>query len=75
MWSASAQDWRPQPAASVIRRLRRATGGDIVLLHDGDHRVPNGDRRHTVDALEYWLPRWQDAGFRLMTLDEIGARV
>jgi peptidoglycan-N-acetylglucosamine deacetylase len=75
MWSASAQDWRPQPAEPVIRRLRRATGGDIVLLHDGDHRVPNGDRRHTVEALEYWLPRWQDAGIRFMALDEIGGRV
>jgi peptidoglycan-N-acetylglucosamine deacetylase len=71
MWSVWARDWKPQPAEPVIRRLRRVRGGDIVLLHDGDHRVLNGDRQHTVAALEYWLPRWIDAGFQFVTLDEI----
>jgi peptidoglycan/xylan/chitin deacetylase (PgdA/CDA1 family) len=60
-----------QPAEPVIERLRRARGGDIVLLHDGDHRVMNSDRRHTVAALEYWLPRWKDSGIRFVTLDEM----
>ncbi len=69
MWSRWARDWEPQPAATVTRRLRRVRGGDIVLLHDGDHRVVNGDRGHTVAALEYWLPRWKDAGFEFVTLD------
>lgn len=69
MWSAWAWDWKPQPAEPVIRRLRRARGGDIVLLHDGDHRVLEGDRRHTVAALEYWLPRWKDAGIHFVSLD------
>lgn len=72
MWSIAAFDWKPQAADAVIRRLRGVRGGDIVLLHDGDHRVPNGDRRHTVVALEYMLPRWKDAGLRFVTLDEIG---
>jgi peptidoglycan-N-acetylglucosamine deacetylase len=71
MWSAWARDWKPQPAERVIDRLRRAQGGDIVLLHDGDHRSINSDRRHTVAALEYWLPRWKDAGMRFVTLDEM----
>ncbi len=71
MWSAWARDWKPQPTAPVIERLRRARGGDIVLLHDGDHRVMNSDRRHTVAALEYWLPRWKDSGIRFVTLDEM----
>lgn len=69
MWSAWAWDWKPQPPEPVIRRLRRARGGDIVLLHDGDHRVLEGDRRHTVAALEYWLPRWKDAGIHFVSLD------
>jgi peptidoglycan/xylan/chitin deacetylase (PgdA/CDA1 family) len=71
MWSVLAWDWKPQPAAPVIHRLRRARGGDIVLLHDGDHRVFEGDRRHVVDALAYWLPRWSDQGLRFVNLDEI----
>ena len=74
MWSAWARDWKPQPAEPVIERLRRARGGDIVLLHDGGHRVINADRRHTVAALEYWLPRWNDSGIRFVTLDEMQPR-
>lgn len=71
MWSRLARDWRPQRSEPVIRRLRRASGGDIVLLHDGDHRLAEGDRHHTVAALEYWLPRWKNAGLRCVTVDEI----
>jgi hypothetical protein len=40
-------------------------------MHDGDHRMPEGDRRHTVAALEYWLPRWKDAGLRFVALEEM----
>jgi peptidoglycan/xylan/chitin deacetylase (PgdA/CDA1 family) len=71
MWSAMARDWKTQPAEPVIQRLRRARGGDIVLLHDGDHRVLRGDRNHVVKALEYWLPRWKDSGIRFASMDEI----
>jgi peptidoglycan/xylan/chitin deacetylase (PgdA/CDA1 family) len=70
MWSAMARDWNPQPAARVIERLRRARGSDIVLLHDADHRALEGDRGHTLTAVEYWLPRWQDRGIRFVNLDE-----
>jgi len=74
MWSAMAYDWKPQPADRVIQRLRRAQGGDIVLLHDADHREPQGDRRHTVVALEHWLPRWSEAGLRMVSLDELNPK-
>jgi peptidoglycan-N-acetylglucosamine deacetylase len=71
MWNVMAHDWKPQPAEPVIQRLRRARGGDIVLLHDGDRRVLNGDRRHVVKALEYWLPRWKDSGIGFVSMNEI----
>ena len=71
MWSAMAYDWKPQPAERVIKRLRGARGGDIVLLHDADHRQPQSDRSHTVAALEYWLPRWNDSGIRFVSVDEV----
>jgi peptidoglycan-N-acetylglucosamine deacetylase len=71
MWSRLVRDWRPQAASAVIRRLRRVSGGDIVLMHDGDHRVLEGNRHHTIEALEYWLPRWRDAGLKFVTVDDI----
>jgi peptidoglycan-N-acetylglucosamine deacetylase len=71
MWSRMARDWKAQPAEPVVKRLRRVRGGDIVLLHDGDHRVAGGDRRHSVEALAHWIPRWKDIGLRMITLDEV----
>jgi peptidoglycan/xylan/chitin deacetylase (PgdA/CDA1 family) len=62
LWSVSAHDWRPQPAGRVVQRLRRVRGGDIVLMHDGDHRRLGGDRQHTLGAIAHWLPRWKDTG-------------
>jgi hypothetical protein len=45
--------------------------GDIVVLHDGDHRALNGDRHHVVAALEHWLPRWRDAGVEFVTIESL----
>jgi peptidoglycan-N-acetylglucosamine deacetylase len=72
MWSTLAWDWKPSAPEKVIRHLRRAQGGDIVLLHDGDFEKLEGDRQHVVAALAHWLPRWQDSGIRFVTLDDIG---
>jgi peptidoglycan/xylan/chitin deacetylase (PgdA/CDA1 family) len=70
MWNVAARDWTTHAPEPVIQRLRGARGGDIVLLHDGDHRVLQGKRGHVVTALEYWLPRWRDAGIQFVNLDE-----
>jgi peptidoglycan-N-acetylglucosamine deacetylase len=70
MWNVAARDWRTDSPEPVIQRLHRARGGDIVLLHDGDHRVREGKRGHVLAALEYWLPRWRDAGIQFVKLDE-----
>jgi peptidoglycan/xylan/chitin deacetylase (PgdA/CDA1 family) len=71
MWSISGRDWKQDGSAALIERLRPAKGGDIVLLHDGDHKVPEGNRQSTIDALAYWVPRWKDAGMRLVSLDDV----
>jgi peptidoglycan/xylan/chitin deacetylase (PgdA/CDA1 family) len=72
MWNVAAKDWRTHAPEPVIQRLRRARGGDIVLLHDGDHRLREGKRGHVLPALEYWLPRWRDAGIQFVNLDDQG---
>jgi peptidoglycan-N-acetylglucosamine deacetylase len=68
MWSVSAHDWNVQPPASVGWRLQKVGQGDIVLLHDGDHRTSNADRSHMLKALEYWLPRWKDSGLEFVSV-------
>jgi peptidoglycan/xylan/chitin deacetylase (PgdA/CDA1 family) len=73
MWSRSARDWKPQQIAQMVRRLCFVRGGDIVLLHDGDHRRFPGDRNLTLAGLDYWLPMWRSAGLDFVTLDDIAS--
>ena len=79
-WRAKPAGWlinRMNPIAENARKkLPPGTGygggltGDILCLHDGYHRHLNGDRAHTLAALEYWLPRWGDLGLEFVTMDE-----
>jgi len=74
LWSKICWDWKPQPPQRVITRLASVarTGrarGDVVVLHDGDHRALGADRTHVVAALEHWVPRWRDAGMEFVTMD------
>ncbi len=74
MWSKICWDWKPQPPERLIERLSRVARqdrplGDIVVMHDGDHRSLGGDRKHVVRALEHWLPRWRDAGMEFVTME------
>ena len=86
MWTLIPGDWRLKPAEWLIKRMNPIaeharkklppnTGyggltGDILCLHDGNHRHLDGDRAHTVAALKYWLPRWSDLGLEFVTMDE-----
>jgi peptidoglycan/xylan/chitin deacetylase (PgdA/CDA1 family) len=71
MWSAWGKDWKEKTPEGVIRHLGQAGGGDIVLLHDGDHRVAEGKRQHTIDALAVLIPQWKSAGIRFVTCDQL----
>ena len=78
MWSKICWDWKPQPPQRLIERLASVarTGrkqGDIVVMHDGDHRALGGDRMHVIAALEHWLPRWRDAGMEFVTMEPSSA--
>lgn len=69
-WSRLCFDWKPQLPQRLIERLSRAAAGEIIVMHDGDHRFLNGDRSHVPAALEHWLPRWRDAGFEFVTIPQ-----
>jgi peptidoglycan/xylan/chitin deacetylase (PgdA/CDA1 family) len=86
LWTELPGDWREKPAEWLVERLqpiaRRIQNasktadaaashfGDILCLHDGDHRFLNGDRSRTLEALRHWLPRWRDLGLEFVTIDE-----
>lgn len=73
MWSISSGDWKLQPLTKLLDRLARVarrseSRGEIVLFHDGQWEALGGKCHDTIAALEYWLPRWRDAGLRFVTV-------
>jgi peptidoglycan-N-acetylglucosamine deacetylase len=64
---------RSGPPAAAVRQKKSSHGGEVILLHDGDARGLGADRRHVLAALEYWLPRWRDAGFDFVTMNSLAA--
>lgn len=73
-WKAPSAEWlipRMQPIESHAKQAASSgrTTGDVLCVHDGGHRALNTDRSRTVAALEYWLPRWRDAGLEFVTMD------
>ncbi len=65
---------RPLPATPGTGK-KSHHGGEVVLLHDGDARRMGADRRHVLAALEYWLPRWRDAGFEFVTMNQLAGNL
>jgi peptidoglycan/xylan/chitin deacetylase (PgdA/CDA1 family) len=86
LWTLLPGDWRAKSPGWLIKRMAvianhaQAAGsggkssetsyGDILCLHDGNHRFLNGDRSITLAALQHWLPRWRDLGLEFVTIDE-----
>jgi peptidoglycan-N-acetylglucosamine deacetylase len=79
-WRVKPVEWltaRMQPIADHAKqnlptgnRPQRSVRGDVLCLHDGDYKHLNGDRSHTLAALEYWLPRWRDLGLEFVTITQ-----
>lgn len=68
MWTLMGRDWSARGKARLRDRLSSARGGDVVVLHDGYHAALGADREETLRALDYWLPRWTDRGWRSVAL-------
>jgi peptidoglycan/xylan/chitin deacetylase (PgdA/CDA1 family) len=66
-WSWGMWDWswwRTPRGASTARRLaRKASPGDIVVIHDGHHLNPRADRRHAAETVRLLAPALRDRGY------------
>jgi peptidoglycan-N-acetylglucosamine deacetylase len=66
-WSWGLWDWnwyRPREAAGLADRLsKRASNGDIVVMHDGHHVDPRPDRRYAVEATRLLVPALKARGY------------
>jgi peptidoglycan/xylan/chitin deacetylase (PgdA/CDA1 family) len=78
-WRVKPASWLIERMEPIAKRANFSSGGtgndshagygDVLCLDDGDYRFLNADRRATVEALQYWLPRWRDVGLEFVTID------
>jgi len=59
-WSFGLWDFnwyqQPNPTTLAARLARKASAGDIVVMHDGHHENPRADRGYTVEATRLLVP-------------------
>lgn len=71
-WGWGLWDWnwyRPRDGARIAARLaRRASAGDIIVLHDGHHVNPRADRQYAIEAVRRLVPALRQRGFHFGTL-------
>jgi peptidoglycan-N-acetylglucosamine deacetylase len=69
-WMLWDFNWlRPRTADATFARIaRRASAGDIVVMHDGDESAPGRDQRHTVEATARLIPELRSRGFGFGTV-------
>jgi peptidoglycan/xylan/chitin deacetylase (PgdA/CDA1 family) len=71
-WSWGMWDWdwwrRPQGDRVARRLAGKASSGDIIVIHDGDHKDPDADRRHAAETVRHLVPVLRARGFEFQPL-------
>jgi peptidoglycan/xylan/chitin deacetylase (PgdA/CDA1 family) len=71
-WGMWDFDWgRERQADRLAPRLaRKASDGDIIVIHDGHHVNPRADRRHAAETVRRLVPALRRHGFVFKPLCE-----
>jgi len=66
-WSWGMWDWdwwrRPRADRVAARLARKASAGDVIVIHDGHHANPRADRRHAAESVRILAPLLRSRGF------------
>lgn len=65
-WNIDTTDWQKPGADVIAQRIAGATGGNIILMHDG-----GGDRSQTIAGLRQALPKLKEEGYTFVTVQEL----
>jgi peptidoglycan/xylan/chitin deacetylase (PgdA/CDA1 family) len=72
MWNVTGYDWDATSAEHIERKVTsRVRGGNVILLHDGGHRVFGADRSYTVTATDRLISRYNSEGYEFVTIPEM----
>lgn len=71
-WGMWDWDWWRTPRAERVasRLLRKASAGDIIVIHDGHHANPRADRRQAGEIVRRLAPALASRGFTFAPLCE-----
>jgi peptidoglycan/xylan/chitin deacetylase (PgdA/CDA1 family) len=71
-WSWGMWDWdwwrRPRADRVAARLVRKASAGDIIVIHDGHHADARADRRHAAETMRTLAPELRSRGFEFAPL-------
>jgi peptidoglycan/xylan/chitin deacetylase (PgdA/CDA1 family) len=71
-WSWGMWDWdwwrTPQGDRVAARLARKASPGDIIVIHDGHHKNPRADRRYAGDTVRLLVPALRARGYEFRRL-------
>jgi len=74
MWNVTSWDWKKPPAAKIVEKCtEQMHGGDVILMHDGDHENFGADRWQTVVATHLLIEAWREKGYEFVTVPEMMA--
>lgn len=64
-WGLWDWDWWRTPRADRLanRIVRKASAGDIIVIHDGHHKNPRADRRYAAETIRRVVPLLRARGF------------
>jgi peptidoglycan/xylan/chitin deacetylase (PgdA/CDA1 family) len=66
-WSWGMWDWHwwqtPRADRTAQRLARKASPGDIIVIHDGHHANPRADRRHAAETVRLLGPALRAKGY------------
>lgn len=72
MWNVTGYDWNAPPGTVIEKKVsRQMRGGDVILLHDGGHKVMGADRSQTVLATDYLITRYKSEGYDFVTIPQM----
>jgi chitooligosaccharide deacetylase len=71
-WGMWDFDWwrKPRGDRLAAKIARKASAGDIVVIHDGHHKDPRPDRRHAGETVRRLVPTLRARGFTFAPLCE-----
>lgn len=71
-WSWGMWDWhwwqKPRGQSVAARLAKKASSGDIVVIHDGHHKDPRADRRHAAETVRLLVPALRARGYTFKSL-------